>query len=163
MNFKTVCILITLLLVGACHPFFGDEPRKSGGFMTDQEMSQHFIENHHYFGQASEISLECDTAGVTDIDKKALEVQLGLLSITCYLWPLSNELRLIVYSESGDESLYYKGYFYSENPNYRERVWDGNLNNVPNTNNCHSYNRHIRVNNDEYYNNWYIFMAVQCD
>jgi len=165
---KILCILITSLLVVACLPFFDEPPRISGVFKTDQEMSEYLINNYDYFNEASELSRECNEGIKLEGEKEGLENDLGLVNISCeiYPWPnLLNEIRLVVYHQKdrNDGARYIKGYLYSENPYYKAGIWNTNLDKIPNTRSCDYYHRHIKVSNEEYYDNWYIFSAINCE
>ncbi len=160
---KFIYVLIVSLLVVGCINDLFHPATKEGEFKTDQEMSDFFVDNYHHFNEASELIDECQGDNQGEIDNESLKSLLELIFIKCSLWPWPDELRLGIYSEYY-ETYYVKGYFYSEDPRYRESVWEGSLNEIPNVHTHHCYNRHIRANEDEFYNNWYIFaLATTCD
>ncbi|MFT5591703.1 MAG: hypothetical protein ACI8SR_000058 [Oceanicoccus sp.] len=165
MKLKAVSLSIILLLIGGCNlENTLNPPVKRGIFMTDKDMSRHLIDNYQYFEEASKLSSECHSGDYDLVsDTEDLKSKLELLLITCDYWPLLSELRLVVYTESGSFNDYAKGYFYSESPEYKENVWSGNLNRISDNDSCHWFDRHIKVNDDELYENWYIFISVHCD
>ncbi len=161
MKLRTVCLSIILLAMGGCNlDSFLNPPMKHGRFMTDQEMLQNLIANYHYFDEASR--LNPDENG--DYELNDLLTQLDLVDITHSIWPISHsEIKLVIYTEHGNDTTYKKGYFYSENPNFEKSVWNGDLNKKPDTFDCHRFNRHIKISDDVFYSNWYIFAVAHCD